>query len=177
MREELNNLGLGNFWLNQGLTNVMPSASVFKCTIKQRLHDQFIQGWFEEINNNEFYYNYRMFKLHFEFEKYLHVLPTNLAISVLKFRTLNHRMPVQRGRYFNIPRHERVCQKCNSGDLGDEFHYLFLCSHFCNSRRDLLKSYYYKYPNAIKFQELLSSNKKSELLKLVSLMKLIIKQM
>ena len=46
------------------------------------------------------------------------------------------------------------CQLCNSDDLGDEFHYLFICNIFKDERKLLLNEYYYKRPNTMKMNEL-----------------------
>jgi hypothetical protein len=174
----LNELGFSNFWQNQFAENVtVESFTVFKDLVKNRLQDQFVQTWLSEINNNEIYYNYRMFKDSFNFEKYLSVLPANLANIVTKFRTLNHKLPVQKGRTLGIPRHERVCHKCSSGDLGDEFHFLFVCPYFTNERKQLLHNYYFIRPNTIKYQQLFASAKKSTLLKLFKFTKLIMNSM
>jgi hypothetical protein len=127
VKSTLDNLGLG-FFLRDQLT--ISPASHFKSDEKKRLQDQFVQSWQAEINENELYYNYRMFKQNFEFEKYLLSLPENMSLAVIKFRTLNHKLPIQKGRFLGVPRTERLCQKCLSHELGDEFHYLFCLSVF-----------------------------------------------
>ena len=177
VEHQLNCLGLSELWLCQWYPNILPSASVFKSRIKQRLFDQYVQEWFEEINNNELYYNYRMFKTEFCFEKYLNILPANLVSFLVKYRTLNHRMPIQKGRFLKMNRSERVCLKCNSGDLGDEFHYLFTCSYCTEERKRLIKTYYWKRPNAIKYQQLLGSSSRLVLLKLVRFIRFILSEM
>ena len=171
----LNELGFSDFWHNQTSNNVTDGGyfNTFKALMKNRLQDQFVQTWHSEINNNEFYYNYRMYKENFEFEKYLSILPVNLANAVLKFRTLNHKLPIQKGRTLGIPRQDRICHKCSSGDLGDEFHYIFVCPFFTNYRKQLLRCYYYARPNSVKFRELFSTTKKSLLLKLAKFMTLV----
>ena len=116
-----------------------------------------------------------LIKDNFDFEKYLTILPANLALSMTKFRTLNHKMPIQKGRFLNVNRDERYCSKCMERDLGDEFHYLFVCEYFANERNELLKGFYYKHPNVIKFATLLVTHKKKVLLKLRKFMSIIIK--
>ena len=172
IKTTINELGLCYYWTNQ-LKDIAETASHFKHEVKTKLQDQFIQNWFAEINHNELYYNYRMFKEKFHFENYLTILPSNLSFVMVKFRTLNHRLPIQKGRIDGIIRSERICVKCDCGDLGDEFHYLFSCPYFCASRRQLLKPYYNKNPNCLKFSKLLCSSNKSVLLKLAKLMKII----
>jgi hypothetical protein len=34
---------------------------------------------------------------------------------------------IEIGRRINVPRDQRLCTHCKSGDVGDEFHTLFLC--------------------------------------------------
>ena len=63
-------------------------------------------------------------------EKYLLVLPPNLSRPLCKFRTCNHQLPIQQGRYSGIDRLERYCTLCNCNDIGDELHYLFKCIFF-----------------------------------------------
>jgi len=173
----LNDLGLSNIWIHQKSLIMLPSPAAFKATIKQLLNDQYVQGWMAELSGNELYYNYRMFKDTFVFEKYITVLPFNLASVVMKFRLLNHRMPIQTGRFFGISRGERICLKCNSGDLGDEFHYLLVCTHFHTDRQKLIKPYYWRRPNSIKFQQLLANGRKSVLLKVAGFIKIILRNM
>ena len=95
------------------------------------LRDQYIQQWSSEIDSKEIYYNYRMFKNVFAPENYLQILPLNLhqnysyafiRYTFVHFRTLNHRLPIQRGRVMNLPYEDRLCTKCSSADIGDEFH-------------------------------------------------------
>ena len=45
----------------------------------------------------------------------------HLAYTSVHFRTLNHRLPIQRGR---------LCTKCLAADIGDEIHYVFSCPFF-----------------------------------------------
>ena len=69
-----------------------------------------------------------------EFEYYLDCLPKNLALSVLKFRIMNHKLPIENGRFESIDRFSGVCTLCNSNSLDDEFHYLFDCQYFIEDR-------------------------------------------
>lgn len=177
VQQQLNRLGLSNVWLNQLYPNSLPSASAFKAMVKQRLQDQYIQEWTSNNNNNQLYYNYRLFKTDFVFENYLKILPFNLASNLVKFRTLNNRMPVQKGRYLGISRPDRLCLKCNCSDLGDEFHYLFVCSFFREDRIKLIRPYFRKNPNVIKFHDLLANTNKTVLLRLVRFINIILKNM
>ena len=65
-----------------------------------------------------------MFKNVFMPEDYLQILP---HYTLVHSRTLNHRLPIQRGRVMNLPYEDRLCNKCSSADIVDEFHYVFSC--------------------------------------------------
>ena len=165
VKSTLDNLGLSHYWGEQK-NGAYFSINYFKLEVKKQLQDQYVQQWLSEIDGNELYFNYRMYKERFEFEKYLLILPEKFSKQMLKFRTLNHKLPIQKGRFLGIPRNKRICEKCSAKELGDEFHYLFNCSHFSTIRKDLIKKYYYQHPNSIKYSQLLNNQNKTKLLKL-----------
>ena len=45
------------------------------------------------------------------------------------------------GRHLGIDRNKRICQLCQSGSIGDEFHYLFVCAKFEKQRTE--KSFHF----------------------------------
>ena len=173
VEKELNALGFSGLWINQ-FDNARFSPHKFRALISQRIKDQFIQQWYRDINQNELYYNYRMYKNKFELEKYLVELPFDSARFLLKFRVLNHKLPIQKGRFLNIERNQRKCNKCNCNELGDEYHYLFLCPVFHSVRIKFLKRYFYSRPNAVKYEKLMCSKNRSVLFQLVKFIKTIL---
>ena len=52
-----------------------------------------------------------------------------------RFRLNNHKLPVEHGRWNNIPRELKNCNLWNTEDLGDEFHYLLKCDYFSETRK------------------------------------------
>ena len=77
-------------------------------------------------------------------EQYLKKLGKGDRILMAKFRTCNNRLPVNVGRYQGINREDRVCNKCDVGVVGDEFHVLFECMDVEISRlRDMYIPHYY----------------------------------
>ena len=88
------------------------------------------------------------------------------VIALVKFRSTNNQLPVNDLKFKGIPGHERRCTKCNMKKIGDEFHYLFTCPYYQTKRTELLPKYYYKYPNVIKYNELLNTSERNLLLKL-----------
>ena len=51
-----------------------------------------------------------------------------------RFRLNNHKLPVEHGRWNNIPRELKIFNLCNT-DLRDEFHYLLKCDYFSEKRK------------------------------------------
>ncbi len=92
----------------------------------------------------------------------------SLAIPLCKFRCINHRLLVVAGRYSNIPRAERICNLCTDVEVGDEFHYIFNCSHFYKERLQFINPKYMNGANIskIKLKHLFNTESESELLNL-----------
>ena len=74
---------------------------------------------------------------------------------VIRFRTRNHRLPVETGCWNGTDLNMRKCPLCDSG-VGDEYHYLLECQCFCSNRKRLLKDKYYKRHNIHSFNELMN---------------------
>jgi hypothetical protein len=167
----LNEIGLSGFWILQ--ENFQHSPVWFKEKVKRGLYDQYIQKWFSEIGTKDIFWNYRMYKDMFVCEDYITNLSYDQCISLIKFRTINNNLPVQKERYANTPRAERICTKCTSEDIGDEFHYLFVCDFFKDERIEFLPPYYWKKPSALKYKKLFSTKNRKLLIKLLDFIKLI----
>jgi hypothetical protein len=52
-------------------------------------------------------------------EKYLLNLPEKYAKLFCKFRTGNARLPIETGRWKDIPQEHRFCNLCNRNEIGD----------------------------------------------------------
>ena len=70
---------------------------------------------------------------------------------------MNHRLPIEFWGFSRLERAKRKCKFCKSGDLRDEFHYLFNCSHFKSDRKKTIPSQCRKKTNMLKFQELMNT--------------------
>ena len=88
----------------------------------------------------------------------------------------NHKLPVEIGRWENTPLDERKYNICSKHDIGDEFHYLFVCNYFQAERKQVLKSYYYKRPNVIKFKDLLCTDNVKDLTQLSKFVNIILQK-
>ena len=146
VKDTLNNIGLSGIWNSQSLP---ASRDCFRQSIKVRLRDQFIHQWITEINESRKCIIYRTFKTTFTFENYLISLPRKLKIIFSKFRCRNHRLPIETGCRERVLRNTRVCTRCDIApkDIGDEFHYLFVCDFFKTERIELLLKQYHTSPS------------------------------
>ena len=78
------------------------------------------------------------------------------------------------GRWKGVPYNERLCTFCNN-DVGDEYHMMLVCSYFKEDRVKYVRPYYYRNPNTLKFQQLMTSNNKKSYRGCVIIYKLSIK--
>ena len=170
VKKTLDELGLSEYFMNQNVGNI----NHFKATVKKRLQDQYQQDWNSTVDNSSKCLVYRMYKTEYCFEDYLDILPCNLGKALCKFRTMNHSLPIEKGRYFNIDRNERLCTLCDTNVIGDEFHYLFECDYFNADRKKYIPKYYYTHPSSFKLNSLMNCKNKSKLVKLALFCKLIL---
>ena len=112
---------------------------------------------------------------------YLTVLNKRETYGILKFRTSNHKFPIEVLRYSGVPENERKCPYCLnlnnlSVKLGDEYHFLLECPKFENERKKYIPKKYYARPNMYKYQTLITSNKIKDLKNLGAFMAILIKE-
>ena len=122
-------------------------------SIDLRLTGMSLQSWRSEISNNRLCINYRIFKQDAGFETYLLNLCDSERITLSKFRSGNHRLPITENRYVDN-NEAKLCPLCNSNDPGDEFHYTLVCPVLDSSRKKYINKYYYNRPNILKMNQL-----------------------
>ena len=88
----LDQCGLGYIWIEHNFTSVRWLSN----TVKRILKDQWTQEWNSTINNSVKCYNYRIYKTVFQFENYITDLPFKYWRALCRFRTCNHKLPVER---------------------------------------------------------------------------------
>ena len=164
IKSTLIEIGLPYVWEIQSTNNL--NRHWFKNYIKTTLQNQFVQNWQSTLDNNSIYTTYRMIKSNFTQSPYMSRLVSNCIIPITRFITTNNKLPINVLRFENIERRERFCTKCNSIDIGDEFHCLFICPYFSQKRKELLPNKFTKKPNAIQFFNLINNENKNTLLKL-----------
>ena len=79
----------------------------------------------------------------------------------------NHKLPVERGRYTDLPRHLRYCEMCTGQVVGDEMHFALECKGLACLRKQYLNPYFCKHPNVIKFRQLFQEENCKLLCKLI----------
>ena len=71
---------------------------------------------------------YSRYKHDFLFETYLDIIPDQkYRIALTKFRLSSHNLAIERARFENIPRCERVCRCCNINMIESDYHFLLVC--------------------------------------------------
>ena len=56
--------------------------------------------------------------------------------TLTRFRLSNHKLLIELGRYQKIPRKERLCNICQSGEVEDEHHFANPCEAYRNIREN-----------------------------------------
>jgi hypothetical protein len=109
---------------------------------------------------------YKLFKENFKFEPYLDILTYKNRITFCKFRTGNHRLPIETGRWNGIDHGNRLCNICTDAEIGDEFHYILQCKSLANERKLYLSQSFSRGFNTLKFGQLFQIKNKPKLTKL-----------
>ena len=135
--------------------------------VKQRLSDQFIQGWDERLNISSKASLYKHISS-FKFKPYLDIcnIP-KFRYSLTRLRVSSHMLNIECGRWARpniIPVNERKCQNCNV--LEDENHFVLECSLYNELRKQYIPSFNRKNPSMQKCIQLLSIETPSLLRKL-----------
>ena len=125
--------------------------------IKRTLFDQFLQTWRSNLNNSTKGRNYNVIKDNICIEHYFRILPENLYINMVRFRTGNHKLPIETGRWNNIEYEDRKCTLCDKNTIGNEFQYVLECSYFRQEKHAYISQTYFVRPNMLKYQKSFSS--------------------
>ena len=128
--------------------------------VKYHLKDLILQKWYNEVTlNSEKCFYYKNFEMDYQLKNYLTILPKSLWVPLIKFRTRNHKLPIEFNSWTKNfkPENERKCVICDLNDLGDEYHYVMICPVFREIREIYLKKYYRNRPSVFKFTTLMQS--------------------
>ena len=128
------------------------------------LKSQFLQQWKSEMQESNKGEMYSSMKKNSGKEKYLDLLPSNLLQYLTWFRTANHKLAVETGRWGKINCAQRICNMCSSNEIGDEFHTLCKCPTFLHIRNDNIPSYFVNHPSILKYQILMTKTDNNKIL-------------
>ena len=112
--------GFDCVWYSQSFYD----KELFCRNIIQSLKDMFIQSWRDSLEQSSKCILYRNIKLNFRCESYIIQLPDTYIYVLIKLRCSNHKLQIELGRRNGEVRENRICQDCNMGALGDEFHFI-----------------------------------------------------
>lgn len=161
----INDIGLTELWINQDtLTN---NNTTYIMQIKQRLLDNYYQTWYTDIQSSQRLSSYARYKTSLTLEPYLDIIMNKKYKIVLsRFRLSSHTLEIERGRYHNIPRDERICKCCNLNTIESEYHFLLVCPLYLNLRRQYFKPYFCRWPTLNKFDNLMASTNRNTVINL-----------
>ena len=150
--------GFGNVWENQGVAN----ESYFIKAFVLRLKDQYMHEWNDTIALSTKLSTYKQFKSCFAYERYLDILNIRkFRFIYASFRASSHDLEIERGRYRNIERNQRLCIFCEDNVVEDEFHFLLCCEKYKDLRKLYIPAKYFNYPTRHKFIILMANENKT----------------
>ena len=104
--------------------------------------------------------NYKLFKGELKFENYLDILEDKDKFTLCRFRTTNHRLPVEVVRWKKLL----------------EYHYIFECTEFINERKLYFDFVHTNRHNIIKYNNMMSSESIYTLSKLCKFIRIVNKR-
>ena len=171
IKEMLRKYDLHDVWQSQNIM-LLGAIGQFKKKCKLKIREHYTEKWKNCLDNSSKCYLYKGLKFELKLEEYLCKLPNDLRITFTKFRFQSYIANII-GRHKNIDRKYRICTLC---DLGDEYHYMFICKIFLEERSKFIPKRCFQKPSVAKFCELLATNSKNMLFKVAKFAKIIMLQ-
>ena len=140
----------------------------FHLQFKQRVFDVFKQSWYNDIANNRVLTLYKNYKLSFDFEHYLNILPNKLRVAISRLRLSSHQLRIETGRYSQnrVDRAQRICTLCNKSDIEVEYHFVLVCPVYSILRQKYIRPCYYSRSSVYKLILLMQTKQQGVLQKL-----------
>ena len=70
---------------------------------------------------------------------YLNINNFNNRKTLSELRISAHKLEIEKGRYLNINRNERICKNCKLGVVEDEAHFILECPVYSEHREGLYR--------------------------------------
>ena len=101
---------------------------------KRSRKEKYLEQWNDEINNDPRCGYYAMFKTEHAQEQYISKLDVGNALTLAQLRTNNCKnFPTNKFRFISY-QWDVSCPLCDTGESGDEIHYIFRCPKFEQKR-------------------------------------------
>ena len=110
--------------------------------VRNKLEDHFKRKIQEKIGNSSRLTLYSSINDDFKEEQYISdVKYYKYRSATTKFRISAHTFPIEKCRWWSIPRDQRLCPLCLGNLVGDEKHYIFHCTidKLADTRKDFVK--------------------------------------
>ena len=101
-------------------------------------------------------------------------MPPKMRKSFVDYRLCNNKLPIELGRWANIDRSLRKGNLCNSGTVGDEFHYVLECCFFGFDRKIFLPHIKKKPVNCFTYANVFNDTNSRRLRRLCNFLKIFI---
>ena len=138
------------------LDGSLHNTECIKDRLQLRLNDILKQEWLVATCSNRI-----CTKETLEFEEYLITLDFKYMKNLRKFICRSHNLPVNNGRFIEVMQADLKCTLCKNGDVGDEYHYLCVCSYFNAERTKFIGNGMIM--NPLTYKHLLNSRNSSTL--------------
>ena len=111
-------------------------------TISEILKESYVKQWTKEVNTMSKLRDYSNMKISYGIEGYLTAsyLSSTQRSVLAAARSGTLHLEIEKGRWRGIPREQRMCKKCNCGDMEDLEHLLIKCAAH-NAQRSKLIDY------------------------------------
>ena len=116
---------------------------------------------------------YALFKMKFELEKYLCILPSRERIALTKFRCRNAKLHVA----ITYSNNDVSCKLYSQNIDGDGYHYLMECDHFNGERKYYLARSVYSHPSVYKYNKVMNYQNQRNLSQLAKFVIVIIERL
>ena len=110
------------------------NLSLFKTKTYKNIRGKYILFWTEnkekdKASRTQFY---DKIKTQFSFENYLEIPNFSQRQAIAKLRCSDHKLEIEKGRHNKVPKEERLCRVCDSGEIETEEHFLIKCKFYDN---------------------------------------------
>jgi len=134
-RDLLYRIGLGEYWE----TEEVPPEDEWAKIVREKIHIREEEEWRQEMKDHSKLRTYITLKHKLEREKYLEIRNRYGAPELTKIRGGSNRLRIETGRWSTIPKEERFCEICDSGEVEDETHFMLFCPAYKELRENMWK--------------------------------------